>query len=224
MEKQSVAETQSVIVAHPVVAVLIVDDAKDAVPVAEALMAGGVKSIELTLRTDAALEAVAAIKKAVPEMTLGVGTVIFPEQVSPVAEAGADFAVSPGFSRPVAEAALKVGLPFAPGIATPSDIEGALLLGFRILKFYPAEAMGGLRYLKSMTAPYHHLDLKFVPLGGINMGNLQDYLSSPLIAALGGSWIAKRELIQAKNWKQIEKNAREAMALAADVLETGGAS
>jgi 2-dehydro-3-deoxyphosphogluconate aldolase / (4S)-4-hydroxy-2-oxoglutarate aldolase len=217
MEKPNVPEFQSVIVGNPVVAVLIIDDARDAVPVAEALVAGGVKSIELALRTDAAMEALRAIKKGVPEMTVGAGTVIFPEQVRRVVDAGADFAVAPGFSRPVVEAALTLGLPFAPGTATPSDIEAAVPLGFRVLKFYPAEPMGGLGYLTSMSGPYRYLGLSFVPLGGINTGNIQDYLRSPLIAAVGGSWIAKREIIQAKDWKTIQRNAEEAMALTAEV-------
>lgn len=215
MGKPKVPEFQSVIVENPVVAVLIIDDARDAVPVAEALVAGGVKSIELTLRTDAAIEALAAIKKGVPEILAGVGTVIFPEQVRPIVDAGADFAVAPGFSRGVVEAALTLGLPFAPGIATPSDIEAAVPFGFRVLKFYPAEAMGGLPYLTAMSAPYRHLGLSFVPLGGVNTGNLTEYLGSPLIAAVGGSWIAKRELIKAKDWETIRRNAAEATALAA---------
>ncbi len=219
MEKPKVPEFQAVIVNNPVVAVLIIDDARDAVPLAEALVAGGVRSIELTLRTDAAFEALSAIKKGVPEITAGVGTVIFPEQVRPVVDAGADFAVAPGFSRGVVEAALTLGLPFAPGIATPSDIEAALPFGFRVLKFYPAEAMGGLPYLGAMTAPYRHLGLSFVPLGGVNTGNLKEYLASPLIAAVGGSWIAKRELIRAKDWETIRRNAAEATALAAPAEE-----
>ncbi|MFP4431540.1 MAG: bifunctional 4-hydroxy-2-oxoglutarate aldolase/2-dehydro-3-deoxy-phosphogluconate aldolase [Spirochaetaceae bacterium] len=219
MERPKVPEFQAVILENPVVAVLIVDDARDAVPLAEALVAGGVRSMELTLRTDAALEALAAIKKGVPEMTAGVGTVIFPEQVRPIVDAGADFAVAPGFSRGVVEAALTLGLPFAPGIATPSDVEAALPFGFRVLKFYPAEAMGGLPYLSAMTAPYRHLGLSFVPLGGVNPGNLKEYLGSPLIAAVGGSWIAKRELIRAKDWETIRRNASEATALAASAEE-----
>lgn len=219
MEKPKVPEFQSVIVKNPVVAVLIIDDARDAVPVAEALVAGGVKSIELTLRTDAAVDAVAAIKKGVSEITVGVGTVIFPEQVRSIVDAGADFAVAPGFSRGVVEAALTLGLPFAPGIATPSDIEAAVPFGFRVLKFYPAEAMGGLSYLTAMSAPYRHLGLSFVPLGGVNTGNLREYLASPLIAAVGGSWIAKRELIKAQDWETIRDNAAEATALAASAEE-----
>ena len=219
MEKPKVPEFQAVIVENPVVAVLIIDDARDAVPLAEALVAGGVRSIELTLRTDAAIEALTAIKKGVPEITAGVGTVVFPEQVRPIVDAGADFAVAPGFSRGVVEAALTLGLPFAPGIATPSDVEAALPFGFRVLKFYPAEAMGGLPYLSAMTAPYRHLGLSFVPLGGVNTGNLKEYLGSPLIAAVGGSWIAKRELIIAKDWETIRRNAAEATALAAPAEE-----
>ena len=174
-------------------------------------------SIELTLRTDVALDAIREIKAGVPGMTVGAGTLIFPEQVQAVVDAGADFGVAPGFLLSVAEAAVDAGLPFAPGIAVPSDVEGALSIGFRVLKFYPAEPMGGLRYLTAMSAPYAHLGLRFVPLGGVNMLNLESYLSSPLVGAVGGSWIASRELINAADWRQIETNAREATALAARI-------
>jgi 2-dehydro-3-deoxyphosphogluconate aldolase/(4S)-4-hydroxy-2-oxoglutarate aldolase len=221
MKKQEVREFQAAIVAHPVVAVLIIDNATDAVPLAESLVAGGVKSIELTLRTDAAIDAIGAIKKGVPEINVGAGTVVFPEQVPMVVDAGADFAVAPGCSPAVVEAAFKVGLPFAPGVATPSDIEAALPLGFRVLKFYPAEAMGGLRYLTAMAAPYNHLKVRFVPLGGVKPENLQNYLRSPLIDAVGGSWIAKRDLILAHEWRMIEENARSAAELARTATERG---
>jgi len=208
---------QSIITRNSIVAVLVIDAVDAAVPTAQALARGGVMSIELTLRTDVALDAIREIKAGVPGMTVGAGTLIFPEQVQAVVDAGADFGVAPGFLPSVAEAAVDAGLPFAPGIAVPSDVEGALSIGFRVLKFYPAEPMGGLRYLTAMSAPYAHLGLRFVPLGGVNMLNLESYLSSPLVGAVGGSWIASRELINAADWRQIETNAREATALAARI-------
>jgi len=217
MDPKEVADAQAVIVANPIVAVLVVDSAGDAVPLAEALLEEGVKSMELTLRTAAAVEALKAIKKNVTAMCAGVGTVIFKEQVAQIVEAGADFAVSPGFNPSVAEEALKRDLPFAPGVATPSDIEGAISLGFRVLKFFPAEPIGGLAYLQSMAAPYMHLGLRFVPLGGLNAGNLRSYLESRLIGAIGGSWIAPREAIRNGDWELIRSNAREAVRIMEEV-------
>lgn len=192
-----------------VVAVLVVDNKEHAKPLAESLLKGGVDAIELTLRTDAALETTKIIKKEFPEITLGIGTVLTTDQVKAIADLGVDFAVAPGCNPRVIEAAIKHGLSYAPGIMTPSDIEIAVELGCRVLKFFPAEAMGGLSYLKNISGPYMHLDLKFIPLGGININNAGAYLGSPLVTALGGSWIAKRDMIQGEQWEQITKNARE---------------
>lgn len=193
-----------------VLAVLVVDDAADAVPIAEALLAGGVNAMELTLRTDAAIDALKAIRKSLPEMLVGIGTLLLPEQVHQVVAEGAAFGVSPGVNPRVIEAAVKAGLPFAPGIATPSDIETALSYGCRRLKFFPAESLGGLSYLRAMSPPYHHLGVKYVPLGGVGLKNLAEYIADPLVAAVGGSWLAPREKIAAKDWQGIEQNAREA--------------
>lgn len=192
-----------------VIAVLIIDELKHAVPVANALLAGGVDMIELTLRTPAALDAAKAIKKEVPNMTLGFGTVLTTDQVKAVIDVGADFAVSPGCNPRIIAEAQKQGLPFAPGIMTPTDIEMAVELGCRLLKFFPAETSGGMKHLTSMSAPYQYLGLSFVPLGGVNINNAQSYLESPLISAVGGSWLAKRPLIQAENWSAITKNSKE---------------
>ena len=196
--------------ASAVVAVLVIDDASHAVPLAQALMRGGIDAMELTLRTDAALDALKAIREEVPEMLAGIGTILNTKQVDEVVAAGAAFGVSPGLNRRVVEYAQDKGLPFGPGIATASDIEQGLELGCHTLKFFPAETTGGLPHLKSMAAPYQHLGIDFIPLGGLNAKNMTSYLSSPLISAIGGSWIAKRDLIAAENWEQIEDNAREA--------------
>ena len=208
------SELQKTIEASAIVAVLVVDAAKHAVPLARALLEGGINAMELTLRTPAAIDAVRAIRRELPGMLAGVGTVIQPQQVEDVARAGAAFAVAPGFNRRVVEAAIAAGLPFAPGVVTPTDIESALDLDCRFLKFFPAEPAGGLAYLNSMAAPYAHLGLKYVPLGGLNAKNMRSYLESPLIGALGGSWIAPREFIQAERWADITANAREAMDVA----------
>jgi 2-dehydro-3-deoxyphosphogluconate aldolase/(4S)-4-hydroxy-2-oxoglutarate aldolase len=199
-----------------VIAVLVVDDARHAVPLAGALLAGGVDAMELTLRTDAAVDALLAIRKDVPEMLAGIGTILRPEQVRTVAEAGAAFGVSPGVNPRVVSEARRVGLPFAPGIVTPSDVEAALELGCRELKFFPAESSGGIEYLKSMAAPYVHLGVRFVPLGGVNTKNLAKYLGEPIVLAVGGSWLAPRELIAAENWRAITERAAEASRIVSE--------
>ncbi|TSA29496.1 MAG: bifunctional 4-hydroxy-2-oxoglutarate aldolase/2-dehydro-3-deoxy-phosphogluconate aldolase [Verrucomicrobiaceae bacterium] len=190
-----------------VVAVLVIDDSADAVPAARALLAGGVDCMELTLRTPAAMEALQRIRGEVPEMLAGVGTILTPEQVGEVAAAGASFGVAPGMNPRVVTEAKQVGLPFAPGICTPSDIEAALECGCRVLKFFPAEPLGGIGYLKSIAAPYAHLGLSFIPLGGVDAGNAESYLREPNILALGGSWIAPRDLIRKRDWLAITQRA-----------------
>lgn len=192
-----------------VIAVLVIDELKHAIPVAKALLKGGVDAIELTLRTPAALDAAKAIKNEVPEITLGIGTVLTTGQIEAVAKIGVDFAVAPGCNPKVIAAAQNHGLSFAPGIMTPSDIEAAVELGCRILKYFPAESSGGINHLKNMVAPYHYLGLKFIPLGGLNLANAGTYIESSLIAAIGGSWIAKQDLIRSEAWDTITQNAKE---------------
>lgn len=192
-----------------VIAVIVIDQTEKAVPMAKALVSGGVDVIELTLRTGAALEAAGSIIKEVPEMMVGIGTVLTPDQVRVTKEMGAGFAVSPGCNPSVIRAARECGLPFAPGISTPSDIETAVELGCRVLKYFPAETSGGLKHLESMAAPYKHLGLTFIPLGGIKPENASGYLSSPLVCAVGGSWIATRSLIDSGDWDTVTRNARE---------------
>ncbi|NQU54557.1 MAG: bifunctional 4-hydroxy-2-oxoglutarate aldolase/2-dehydro-3-deoxy-phosphogluconate aldolase [Bacteroidetes bacterium] len=200
-----------------VIAVLVIDDVKHAVPVAKALLKGGVNAIELTLRTPAAIEAARAIKSEVPEITLGIGTVLTIGQVKAAAELGADFAVSPGCNPRVIAAAREHDLSFAPGIMTPTDIEIAIEQGCRVLKYFPAESSGGMNHLTNMVAPYQYLGLKFIPLGGLSMANAASYLESPIITAIGGSWIAKRPLIQAENWEAITENAKEVRKLITEI-------
>ena len=146
-------------------------------------------------------------------MIVGIGTILTPEQVREVVAEGAAFGVSPGINPKVVEAAVEHGLPFAPGIATPSEVELALTFGCRRLKFFPAESLGGLGYLRAMSPPYNHLGVKYVPLGGVGPKNLAEYIADPLVAAVGGSWLAPRDKIAAKDWKAIEQNAREARTI-----------
>ncbi len=199
------------------VATLTVDDASKAVPLARAMLAGGMDIMELTLRTDAAFDALAAVKQEVPEMLAGVGTVLTINQLEKVAELGADFAVAPGMNQAVVSRAAEIGIPFAPGICTPSDIERAVELGCRVLKFFPAEPCGGIKYLKNIAAPYSHLGLKYIPLGGLSAKNLTDYLSSDLVLAAGGSWIAPREAINSEDWDTITGNTAEAITLIKEI-------
>jgi 2-dehydro-3-deoxyphosphogluconate aldolase/(4S)-4-hydroxy-2-oxoglutarate aldolase len=190
-----------------VVAVLVIDREADAVPVAEALLAGGIGAMELTLRTPAAIGSLRAIRKAVPEMLAGIGTILSPRQVKEVVDAGAVFGVAPGMNPRVVEAALEQHLPFAPGVCTPSDIERALEYDRRLLKFFPAEVSGGLKFLQNIAAPYNHLGIQYMPLGGLTQTNMADYLHDPLIGAIGGSWLAPRDVIRNQNWTAIRNAA-----------------
>ncbi len=192
-----------------VVAVLMIDDASDAVPLAQALLDGGVDAIELTLRTDAAMESLRRIVAEVPETLVGAGTVLTPGQVGEVRAAGAAFAVAPGMNPRVVAEARRIGLPFAPGVCTPTDIELAIEQGCRCLKLFPSEPSGGLKYLRSIAAPFAHLGLQFIPLGGLSAANAEAYLREPMVMALGGSWLAPRELIQRRDWTAVKNNARE---------------
>jgi 2-dehydro-3-deoxyphosphogluconate aldolase/(4S)-4-hydroxy-2-oxoglutarate aldolase len=197
-----------------VIAVLVIDNPSRAVKLAQSLLAGGVDIMELTLRTPAALECLKAISAAVPEMMAGAGTIIFPEQVDQVVEAGAAFGVAPGTNPVVIRRAISAGLPFAPGVVTPTDVDMAVQCGCRELKFFPAEPSGGLNMLASIKAPYAHLGLKYIPLGGVTTGNLKSYLSDPDVIAVGGSWLAKKENIDGERWNEITAAAREASEIA----------
>jgi len=180
------------------------------VPVASALLAGGVNAMELTLRTPVALEAARLIREQVPDMIVGIGTILTTDQVDAAIAVGAAFGVSPGINPEVMRHAARVGLPFGPGIMTPTDIDLAIREGARLLKFFPAGSSGGLAHLKNIAAPFAHLGVQFIPLGGVTLDNMTDYLKSDLIAAVGGSWLAPREVIARKDWETIEENARVA--------------
>ena len=197
-----------------VIAVLVVDDPKRAVKLAHALLAGGVDIMELTLRTPAALDCLRAVNSEVPEMMAGAGTIIFPEQVDQVLAAGAAFGVAPGTNAAVIRYAVEKGLPFAPGVMTPTDVDVAVQCGCRELKFFPAEPSGGLNMLGSIKAPYAHLGLQYIPLGGVTTSNLPSYLKDPDVIAVGGSWLAKKEMIDAERWTEITAAAREAREIA----------
>lgn len=190
------------------VAVVIVDDPRQAEPMAAALIEGGIDQIELTLRTPAALEAIRRIRQAFPQAGIGAGTLLEPAQVRAAVDAGATFGVAPGLNPDVVKAARVAGLPFAPGVCTPTEIERALGLGCGLLKFFPAETLGGARHLRITASPFSHLGVRYMPLGGITLQTAESYLKEPAVIALGGSWIAPRELIAGGNWGLIRENAR----------------
>lgn len=192
------------------IAVMIVDDPDRAVHLAKSLLDGGVDIMELTLRTDKALDCLSAIVKQVPEMLAGAGTILFPDQVDQVLAAGAAFGVAPGTNPAVLQRADQLNLPFAPGVATPTDIDMAVQSGCRLLKFFPAEPSGGLNMLASIKAPYAHLGLQYIPLGGVTTTNLSAWLADPDVLAVGGSWLAKKDAINSSRWAEITQTSREA--------------
>jgi len=207
-------EIQDEIAKEGIIAVIEIESEKNAVPLARALLEGGIKIIELMLRTPAAIPSISLIEKEVPQMYIGIGTIIETGQAAMVKkESGVHFGVSPGINPEIVKEAIAADLPFAPGIATPSELEQAISLGCRVVKFFPAEGMGGLSYLKSINAPYNHLDIKYIPLGGISPDNLTSYAKFVPVLAIGGSWIASKELINAQDWKEITKRAREAKSI-----------
>lgn len=191
------------------VPVIKIKDAQDAVPLCRALKNGGLPVAEITFRTDAAQEAIRRVHEALPDVLLGAGTVLTCEQADLAWQAGAGYIVSPGLNPVVVRHCIERGYPVLPGCANPSDIETALSLGLKTVKFFPAEALGGLKLIKAMAAPYG--DVRFVPTGGINEKNLPDYLAFPKIAACGGSWMVPDDAIESKDWARIERLAREAV-------------
>ncbi len=192
-----------------IIPVIKITDAKKAVPLARALCKGGLPAAEITFRTDCAAEAISAITAECPDMLVGAGTVLTAEQADRAKAAGAKFIVSPGLNPNTVRHCRKIGVPILPGCANPSDIEAAIELGLDTVKFFPAEAAGGIAMIKAMSAPYG--SIKFMPTGGINADNLLDYLRFDKIIACGGSFMVKESLIEAEDWDAIEKLTREAV-------------
>ena len=205
------SEMRQQLAASRAIATVTVRNIEDAKPLADALLAGGINAVEITMRTPVALQVMEIIAENYSEMLVMAGTVLTPIQVRQVQDAGAVSAVAPGMNSRVLQAAIEAQLPFAPGIATPSEIEQALEFDCDILKFFPAESMGGLKYLKSMQAPYAHLDLQFIPLGGLTAENAEDYLQEDIILAVGGSWIASESAITSGDWVGITQRANAVM-------------
>jgi 2-dehydro-3-deoxyphosphogluconate aldolase / (4S)-4-hydroxy-2-oxoglutarate aldolase len=195
----------------PVIPVLTIERAADAVPLARALVAGGLHVIEVTLRTSAAMDAIRAIAAQVPDCIVGVGTLTKPADVSAAIAAGAKYLVSPGTPAVLAAELADASVPVLPGCATVSEAMTLLARGFRVLKFFPAEASGGIAWLKSVAAPLP--DAKFCPTGGIDAKNIAAYLGCPNVLAVGGSWVAPRDAIASGDWARVIRLASEAAAL-----------
>ena len=196
---------------HGVVPVIALDDAAAALPLADALIEGGLPLAEITFRTPAARDTIAAIARHRPAMIVGAGTILSEDQLDAATDAGARFALSPGLDPAVLAQAARRGLPFAPGIMTPSDLQAALRHGCRLVKFFPATAAGGPAMLRAIAAPYAHTGIGFNPTGGITADTLGDWLALPEVRAVGGTWIATRADIAAGRWDRIAANARAAV-------------
>ncbi len=197
-----------------IVPVIAMDRVDDALPLADALLEGGLPVIEITFRTEAAAAVIETISRNRPELLLGAGTVLGVENLERARSCGAAFGVAPGLNPRVVARANELGFPFVPGIATPTDIEAALALDCTTLKFFPSEAAGGVPMLKALSAPYKHMGVRFVPTGGVNMGNLESYLGLDTVAAVGGTWLAKKDDIAAGRWADIRQRCREAVEAA----------
>jgi 2-dehydro-3-deoxyphosphogluconate aldolase / (4S)-4-hydroxy-2-oxoglutarate aldolase len=200
---------------YGVVPVVVLDDAEDALPLADALLEGGLPLAEVTFRTDAAEEIIRQMTKQHPEMLIGAGTVLSAEQANRAVSAGAKFIVSPGTNPEVVEFCLDNNIPVTPGVCTPSEVEAGLGFGLDVLKFFPAEQAGGVAFIKAISAPYRNV--KFMPTGGISPANLKDYLSCPAVLACGGSWMVKGQLIKDGNFAEITRLCQEARSLVKEI-------
>lgn len=198
-----------------IVPVVVLDDAKDAKPLGEALCNGGLPCAEVTFRTDAAEESIRIMAENFPNMLVGAGTVLTIDQVDRAVNAGAKFIVSPGFDEEIVDYCLKNNITILPGCATPSEVAKAVKRGLEVVKFFPAEQAGGLAMIKSMSAPYHML--KFMPTGGINPDNVKNYLSFDKIFACGGSWMVKQSFVENQEFDKICELCKEAVQIAKSV-------
>ncbi len=193
------------------VPVSVIKHAKDAVPLAEALLAAGLNVIEVTLRTDAALEAMAAIRKSCPQMGVGAGTILDASVLPKLVDMGILFGVAPGLNPRLVEAAQKLNFPLMPGVITPTEIEQARGLGLDLLKFFPAEPAGGANMVKAVSGPYGHTGIKFVPTGGITADKVKEYLSIPTVAAIGGSWFVEPSMVEQGQFAEITRLTEQAV-------------
>ncbi len=196
-----------------IVPVIVIEDEAQAVPLAQALVKGGLPVLEVTFRTSAAAGAIRAIRAAVPEAIVGAGTLLTPQMVKDAKDAGAVFGVAPGFDPVVVNAAKALDLPMVPGIATASELSQALTAGLKLVKFFPAEAAGGVKMIKNFLGAFRFTGVKFMPTGGVNLTNVGDYLAVPEIVCCGGTWLVPKDALAVGDWTRIETLAKEAAAL-----------
>ncbi|RVZ09996.1 KHG/KDPG aldolase [Helicobacter pylori] len=195
----------------PIVPVVVVEDIKDAVPLAQSLIEGGIPIIEVTLRSSCALEAIELIAKNVPKMRVGAGTILNPTQLEQAQNRGAEFLISPGLTIKLLEHAKKKDMPLIPGVSSSSEVMQALELGYNALKFFPAEYCGGVKLLNAFNGPFK--GVKFCPTGGISIDNMRSYLNLENVLCVGGSWLTPKDLIQNKEWDKITEICKRALAL-----------
>ncbi|MCX8907096.1 bifunctional 4-hydroxy-2-oxoglutarate aldolase/2-dehydro-3-deoxy-phosphogluconate aldolase [Vibrio parahaemolyticus] len=194
-----------------VIPVIAIDKAEDIIPLGKVLAENGLPAAEITFRSAAAAEAIRLLRETQPDMLIGAGTVLNREQAIAAKEAGATFIVSPGFNPNTVKACQEIGIDIVPGVNNPSTVEAALEMGLTTLKFFPAEASGGINMVKSLLAPY--TDIELMPTGGINPANIKDYIAIPRVLACGGTWMVDKKLIEAGNWEELARLTREAVAL-----------
>ncbi|HFQ4861014.1 TPA: bifunctional 4-hydroxy-2-oxoglutarate aldolase/2-dehydro-3-deoxy-phosphogluconate aldolase [Vibrio vulnificus] len=194
-----------------VIPVIAIDRAEDIIPLGKVLAENGLPAAEITFRSAAAAEAIRLLRETQPDMLIGAGTVLNREQAIAAKEAGATFIVSPGFNPNTVKACQEIGIDIVPGVNNPSTVEAALEMGLTTLKFFPAEASGGINMVKSLLAPY--TDIELMPTGGINPANIKDYLAIPRVLACGGTWMVDKKLIETGNWEELARLTREAVAL-----------
>ncbi|EKJ5337055.1 bifunctional 4-hydroxy-2-oxoglutarate aldolase/2-dehydro-3-deoxy-phosphogluconate aldolase [Vibrio parahaemolyticus] len=194
-----------------VIPVIAIDKAEDIIPLGKVLAENGLPAAEITFRSEAAVEAIRLLRETQPDMLIGAGTVLNREQAIAAKEAGATFIVSPGFNPNTVKACQEIGIDIVPGVNNPSTVEAALEMGLTTLKFFPAEASGGINMVKSLLAPY--TDIELMPTGGINPANIKDYLAIPRVLACGGTWMVDKKLIEEGNWEELARLTREAVTL-----------
>ncbi|AYO11060.1 keto-hydroxyglutarate-aldolase/keto-deoxy-phosphogluconate aldolase [Vibrio campbellii] len=194
-----------------VIPVIAIDKAEDIIPLGKVLAENGLPAAEITFRSAAAAEAIRLLRETQPDMLIGAGTVLNREQAIAAKEAGATFIVSPGFNPNTVKACQEIGIDIVPGVNNPSTVEAALEMGLTTLKFFPAEASGGINMVKSLLAPY--TDIELMPTGGIHPANIKDYLAIPRVLACGGTWMVDKKLIEAGDWEELARLTREAVAL-----------
>jgi 2-dehydro-3-deoxyphosphogluconate aldolase/(4S)-4-hydroxy-2-oxoglutarate aldolase len=210
------------IAAFGVMPVIAIEKADSALALADALLQGGLPVVEITFRTAAAADVIRKIAQERPQLIVGAGTVLTPANLAAAQASGAAFCVAPGLNPLIVRQAQEMGMPFVPGVATPSEIEQGLALGCKTLKFFPAEALGGAPMIEALSAPYKHMGVRFMPTGGVNPGNLESYLKLAMVATVGGTWIAKADDLAAGKWEDIRNRCKAAVEIVAKARKCEG--